>query len=117
MNEFEKVQNLLPYILLAIIVIVIVLLICEGIYESKKNKTKGELLISIVMSVNMIFIGIFLFIVLKIWSYGSITDIDTGSFWEILGVIILAGAVSVAFLIIVDKINKENKKGKDKIIL
>lgn len=60
----------------------------------------------------MIFIGIFLFIVLKIWSYGSITDIDTGSFWEILGVIILAGAVSVAFLIIVDKINKENKKRK-----
>lgn len=112
MNEFEKVQNLLPYILLAIIVIVIVLLICEGIYESKKNKTEGELLISIVMSVNMIFIGIFLFIVLKIWSYGSITDIDTGSFWEILGVIILAGAVSVAFLIIVDKINKENKKRK-----
>lgn len=37
MNEFEKVQNLLPYILLAIIVIVIVLLICEGIYESKKK--------------------------------------------------------------------------------
>lgn len=64
------------------------------------------------MSVNMIFLGIFLFIVLKIWSYGSITNIDNGSFWGILGVFILAGAVSVASLIIVDKIHKENKKRK-----
>lgn len=112
MNKFEKVWNLLPCILLAIIVIGIVLLICEGIYKSKKNKTKGELLISIVMSVNMIFLGIFLFMVLKIWSHGPITDIDNGSFWGILGVIILTVAVSVASLIIVDKINKENKKRK-----